>query len=125
QKLPWRTMLAELKAGVVLEPGSHRPKWHYDALLRMAVDPNRPGPDDIIHAIIVATVKETKETLEATVRSVLGSDYNMKQVIFVLAYEERGGAETEQRANELIDEFHHDFLDAFAVKHPFGIPDEQ
>lgn len=125
QKLPWRKMLVELEAGEVLEPAARRPKWHYDALLRMAVDPNRPGPDDIIHAVIIATVKETKETLEATVRSVLASDFNMKQVIFVLAYEERGGAETEQRANELIDEFHHDFMDAFAVKHPFGIPGEQ
>lgn len=125
QKLPWRKMLAELEAGEVLEPGARRPKWHYDSLLRMAVDPNRPGPDDIIHAVIIATVKETKETLEATVRSVLASDFNMKQVIFILAYEERGGEETRQRAKELIDEFHHDFLDAFAVEHPFGIPGEQ
>lgn len=125
QKLPWRTMLGELTAGEVLEPGARRPKWHYDSILRMGLEPNRPGPDDIIHAIIIATVKETKETLEATVRSVLASDFNMKQVIFVLAYEERGGADTEQRANELIEEFHHDFLDAFAVKHPFGIAGEQ
>jgi hypothetical protein len=125
QKLPWRKMLAELEAGEVLEPAARRPKWHYDALLRMAVDPNRPGPDDIIHAVIIATVKETKETLEATVRSVLASDFNMKQVIFILAYEERGGEETRQRANDLIEEFHHDFLDAFAVEHPFGIPGEQ
>jgi cellulose synthase/poly-beta-1,6-N-acetylglucosamine synthase-like glycosyltransferase len=125
QMLPWRQMLAELEAGEVLEAGAWRPKWHYDAMLQMAVDPNRPGPDDIIHAIIVATVKETKETLEATIRSVLASDFNMKQVIFILAYEERGGEETEDRANQLIKEFHADFLDAFAVKHPFDIPGEQ
>lgn len=125
QKMPWRTMLAELTAGEVLEPSARRPKWHYDSLLHMAIDPNRPGPDDIIHAVIIATVKETKETLEATVRSVLASDFNMKQVIFILAYEERGGEETERRVNGLIEEFHYDFLDAFAVKHPFGIPGEQ
>src|SRR3954468_13313185 len=41
QKLPWRTMVAELTAGEVLETGFRRPKWHYDALLRMTVDPNR------------------------------------------------------------------------------------
>lgn len=125
QSLPWRAMLNELEAGEVLEPGARRPKWHYDALLRMAVDPNRPGPTDIVHAIIVATVKETKETLEATVRSVLASDFDMKQVIFILAYEERGGAETEARANDLISEFQADFMGAFAVKHPANIPGEQ
>jgi hypothetical protein len=128
QKLPWRKMLEELETGEVLEPRAHRPKWHYEAIQQMKADfrpVDRPGPSDIIQAVIIATVKETKETLEATVRSVLASDYNMKQVIFILAYEERGGAETEQRANELIEEFHHDFLDAFAVKHPADIPGEQ
>ena len=88
-------MLAELEAGEVLEGGAVRPKWHYDALLRMQLDPNRPGPSDTIHAVIVATVKETRETLEATIKSVIGSDFNMKQVIFILAYEERAGQETE------------------------------
>lgn len=125
QKLPWRQMLAELEAGEVLEPGAVRPKWHYDSLLRMQVDPNRPGPSDIIHAVIVATVKETRETLEATIKSVVGSDFDMKQVLFILAYEGRAGEETEERAHLLVEEFRAEFLDAFAVKHPAGIPNEQ
>jgi hypothetical protein len=78
QVLPWRKMLDELEAGQVAE-SAWRPKWHAEALRYKAADPNRPGPSDIIHAIIIATVKETKETLEATVRSVLASDYNMKR----------------------------------------------
>lgn len=125
QVLPWRTMLADLEAGEVIDASLGRPKWHYDALGHLPADPNRPGPSDIIHAIIIATVKETKETLEATVRSLLASDYDMKQVIFILAYEERGGQETEERANQLISGFSADFLDAFAVKHPADIPGEQ
>lgn len=125
QKLPWRQMLAELEAGEVTEAGAIRPKWHYDALLRMQIDPNRPGPSDIVHAIIIATVKETKETLEATVRSLIASDYDMKQVILIFAYEGRAGVETETRVNELIAEFRYDFQDAFGVCHPADIPNEQ
>jgi hypothetical protein len=124
QKLPWRKMLAELEAGEVTEPGAVRPKWHYTALLQRQVDPNRPGPSDIIHAVMIATVKETKATLEATIKALIASDYDMKQVILILAYEGRAGQETEDRVNELIKEFRYDFQDAFAVKHPLGIPNE-
>lgn len=123
QKLPWRKMLMELEAGEVEDAHAKRPKWHYEALLRRQVQPN-VAPSDIVHAIIVATVKETKETLEPTIKSILASDYDMKKVIFILAYEERGGEQTETQANELVEEFRYDFMDAFAVKHPFGIPNE-
>ncbi len=125
QQLPWRQMLAELEAGEVADAGSKRPKWHYEALLRMAIDPNRPGPSDIVHAVMIATVKETKETLEATVKSLIASDYDMKQVILIFAYEGRAGVETETRVNELIAEFRYDFQDAFGVCHPADIPNEQ
>ncbi len=124
QQLPWRQMLAELDAGEVLEAGAVRPKWHYDSLIRSQLDPNRPGPSDIIHAVIVATFKETRETLEATIKSVVGSDFDMKQVILILAYEGRAGQETEDRSNKLIADYRYEFLDAFAVKHPAGMPNE-
>lgn len=123
QKLPWRQMLAELEAGKVEDPHVKRPKWHYSAMLRRRVRPNI-NPSEVIHAVIIATVKETRETLAATIESVLASDYNMKQVIFVLAYEERGGIETAERSRELIETYKTDFLDAFAVGHPADIPNE-
>lgn len=124
EKLPWRQMLVELEAGEITEVSAERPKWHYDALLKTQLEPNRAKPSEVIHAIIIATVKETRETLEATIKSVIGSDFDMKQVLLVLAYEGRAGQETEDRANALIAEYQGEFMDAFAVKHPSNLPNE-
>ncbi|HWT56185.1 MAG TPA: glycosyltransferase family 2 protein [Candidatus Microsaccharimonas sp.] len=124
QKLPWRQMIGELEAGEITEQNAIRPKWHYDALLKTQLEPNRPKPSEVIHAIIIATVKETRETLEATIKSVTHSDYDMSRVLVVLAYEGRAGQETEDRANALIAEYRGEFMDAFAVKHPSDLPNE-
>lgn len=124
QKLPWQKLLEELEAGVVVDPNARRPKWHYDVLLRMSVKPRIIAPSEIIHAVIVATYKEVREILEPTIESILASDYDMKKVIFVLAYEERGGEQTEQLAIGLIEQYAPQFLHALAVKHPKDIHGE-
>lgn len=125
QKLPWRQMLAELQAGEVAGGKVKRPKWHYDALLQMQVKSPQVQPDDVVHAVIIATVKEAREVLAPTIESVLASDFDMQKVIFILAYEGRAGKATEDQANELIATYGSRFRDAFAVKHPAGIPNEQ
>lgn len=123
QKLPWSHMLAELEAGKV-NANAKRPKWHLETLARLDKRPLLMPPSEVVHAIIIATVSETEEILQETIKSVLASDYNMKQVIFVLAYEGRAGQATEDRANKLVSQYQHSFMDAFAVKHPFGLPGE-
>ena len=138
QKYDWRGMLDELSSheaagasGKVPEEHGRFPKWHYAALQRylrqrQSADPavRHVAPDEIVHAVIIATVKESREVLEPTIQSVLASDYNMKQVLFVLAYEERAGVETRERAEGLVKEYGSKFLDAFAVGHPAGLPGE-
>jgi hypothetical protein len=124
QKLPWSQMLKELEAGKVPEHNVKRPKWHLDVLLRSQVQPLFMPPSQVIHAVIIATVKETREVLELTIESVLASDFNMKNVLFILAYEERGGERTEQQAHDLIAKYKDKFMDAMAIKHPSGLPDE-
>jgi cellulose synthase/poly-beta-1,6-N-acetylglucosamine synthase-like glycosyltransferase len=124
QKLPWSQMLAELEAGQA-EPRVKRPKWHLSELKRMHGErPLLMPPSQVVHAIIIATVSETEEILQATMESVLASDFNMKQVIFVLAYEARAGEATEKRASELIERYKGKFMDAFAVAHPANLPGE-
>jgi cellulose synthase/poly-beta-1,6-N-acetylglucosamine synthase-like glycosyltransferase len=81
-------------------------------------------PSEIVHAIIIATYKEAREILEPTFQSILASNYNMDQVIVVLAYEGRAGERTEELANQLIVEYGPKFKHAFAVKHPDDIPEE-
>lgn len=123
QKLPWPQLLDELSTGVV-PPRAKRPKWHVERVRALASRPLLMPPYQVIHLVIVATYKELREVLEPTIQSVLRSNYPMKQVILVLAYEERAGAETEQRAHGLIDEYRSEFLDALAIKHPSDIPGE-
>jgi hypothetical protein len=124
QKLPWSQMLRELEAGQVSSAQARRPKWHLDALVRAQVQPLLLPPSEVIHAIIIATYKESKEILRPTIESVLASEYDMKQVIFILAYEERGGRQTEQQSLELVSEYKDAFMDAMAIEHPSNIPGE-
>jgi len=123
QKYPWAQMLTELEAGEI-SPHAKRPAWHIAELKRLAERPLLMPPSQVVHAIIIATVSETEEILQATIESVLAEDFNMKQVIFVLAYEGRAGAATENRVNGLIERYKSDFMDAFAVKHPANLPGE-
>ncbi len=125
QKYPWSQMLRELEAGEVA-PQAKRPQWHLAEIKRSKQErPLLMPPSEVIHVIIMATVSETEEILTGTVDSVLASDFNMKeQVIFVLAYEGRAGQATEDRARHLIARYKGHFRDAFAIKHPAGLPGE-
>lgn len=124
QKYLWAEMLRELELGELSSPRVKRPKWHIEELKRLPARPLLMLPSDVIHAIIIATVAETEEILQATIDVVLAGDFNMEQVIFVLAYEARAGRATEDRAHRLIKRYKAKFMDAFAVKHPFGVPGE-
>lgn len=117
QKLPWRQMMQELQDGKVVQPAKHIPTWHYENVRRVQEEPMPIKPDDIIHAIIIATWNEAREVLEPTVQSVLASDFDMKKVIFVLAYEQRGGPDVEVRAKQLVADYKGKFMHAMASKH--------
>jgi hypothetical protein len=124
QKLPWLQMLEELEIGVVGDATVSRPKWHYSNLLRLQVQPAPIHPSEVIHAIVIATYNESRDTVEPTIQAVLNSNYDMSKVIFVLAYEERGGSEVEKQSEELVAEYKDRFYHAFAVKHPKDTPNE-
>jgi cellulose synthase/poly-beta-1,6-N-acetylglucosamine synthase-like glycosyltransferase len=124
QKLPWPQMLAEIQEGKVTQPDRQVPTWHYENVRRAQEEKMPVHPQDIYHAIIVATYNETREILEPTIQSVLSSEYDMKRVIFVLAYEGRGGERVDVLANELVNEYRPKFKHAMAVKHPDDIPGE-
>ncbi|MBP9853010.1 glycosyltransferase family 2 protein [Candidatus Saccharibacteria bacterium] len=123
QVLPWTNMIAELAAGEV-HSNAKRPNWHKKVVARLTERPLFVQPDDVLHAVIVATYKEVREVLEPTIQSIIDTEYNMKQVIFVLAYEERAGEATEKLAHQLVREYGASFKHAMAVGHPAGIPGE-
>ncbi|HSW99259.1 MAG TPA: glycosyltransferase family 2 protein [Candidatus Saccharimonadales bacterium] len=123
-KIDWSTLLAEVEAGEVADPQAKRPRWHYDNLLRLSVQPPVVKPSELYHAIILATYNESRDVLEPTIQAVLNSEYRMKKVIFILAYEGRAGEQAERQAMELVKRYGRHFHFAAAVKHPFGIPGE-
>ncbi len=124
QKMDWPQFLVELEAGEVTDPNVVRPKWHYENLLRTQVQPLLIRPNEVYHAIIIAAYNESMETLEPTFQSVLACKYDMKKVILVMAFEERGGPEMEARAKALIEKYGDQFYHAFSTKHPQDIEGE-
>ncbi len=124
EKIDWNQLVAEVEAGEVSDPMAKRPKWHYDNLLRLSIKTPVVRPSELIHVVMIATFNESREILEPTIQSLLKSDYDMKKVILLLAYEERGGERVEQQSNELVAEYKSSFRYALAIKHPHGAPGE-
>jgi cellulose synthase/poly-beta-1,6-N-acetylglucosamine synthase-like glycosyltransferase len=115
--LPWSKLNQDLES--LLPNTENAPKWHFRNLERIGkyMSKKRVKPNEVIHAIIIATYNESREILEPTIKSVLSADYDMKNVVVFLAYEERGGADVEKRANQLMKEYSHKFMHAEATKH--------
>jgi len=125
-KLNWRGMMNDVEAGAPTSDQFTRPKWHLRNLSWLAErGEQRIKPSELFHAVIIATVNESREVLEPTIQSVLASEYDPKKLILVMAYEGRAGAETEQRVQTLLKEYGDKFYHAIGVKHPPGIPNEQ
>lgn len=124
EKMDWPQFMVELEAGEVVDPNADRPKWHYDNLLRTQVQPLKIKPSEVFHAIIIAAYNESMETLEPTFQSILACKYDMKKVILVMAYEERGGPEIEERVKILMKKYGDQFYHAFSAKHPHDIEGE-
>jgi len=122
EKVQWQKLIDDVVTGKV--QANDAPKWHAANLERLASNPNGIRPRDVIHAVIVATYNETREVLEPTIQAVLGSDYDPKKIILLLAYEERGGDAVDAQAKQLMAEYKDKFLYAEAVKHPDGMPNE-
>lgn len=130
QKVNWRDRLNDLShPAEVLREGEiigWQASRHRRLLTKIAQCEagQYPRPEEIYNAIIIATYNESRDVLEPTIQSLLESDYDLKRMIIVLAYEERGGAVTEQTANDLVREYGHHFYHFEAVKHPKDLPGE-
>lgn len=118
QKYNWSKMLDQLE---LLDPKGHSkelPKWHYEIIERIANNPTPVKPHEILHAVIIAAYNEGEDVLEPTIQSVLESEYDMKKVILVLAYEGRDGAQSEEAVLKLAKKYGHEFKHALTSKHP-------
>jgi cellulose synthase/poly-beta-1,6-N-acetylglucosamine synthase-like glycosyltransferase len=126
QRLDWNRLLTELEEGTVDKDITiERPKWHIENTEQHQNNANIfRKPSEIIHIAMIATYNESVEVLEPTVLSVLESDYDIKKIILVIAYEERGGSNTEELAQKLVKKYGDKFMYAVAIKHPVDMPGE-
>lgn len=130
QKVNWRQRLDDLehpKAALAREgeDKTWRAAQHLKNLQQVAAHPGDfPKPSTLYSAVIIAAYKESRDVIEPTIQYVLENDYDTSRMILVLAYEERGGEDTEKTANDLIAEYGDHFFHAVAVKHPKDLPHE-
>lgn len=113
--LNWAELNQDLQAGVI-PAGRQAPDWHADNLRRV----RDIKPNNVIHAVFIAAYNETREILEPTIQSVISSNYDMKKVILVLAYEGRDGAKAEQPMLELAEKYKSHFAHVLVSKHPLN-----
>ncbi len=123
-KLNWPGLLADLEAGQPTKTVMERPVWHFKNLAQIKTFADPIKPSEVFHAVIIATVNETREVLEPTIQAIIGSEYDCKRVILVFAYEGRAGQTTQNRINELVDVYKDNFYAALAYQHPAGVPGE-
>ena len=83
-----------------------------------------PKPSKVKNAVIIAAYNEPYEVIQPTIQSVLVSNYDAKNLLIFLAYEERGGEEIEKTAIRLKKEFSKSFGVFEIVKHPKNLPNE-
>lgn len=78
----------------------------------------------IYHLIILPTYQEGYSVLQSSIDSYWKSDYEKDRIIFVLATEQRAGAEYKENAKRLEAEFKDKFAVYVTIEHPDGIPGE-
>lgn len=118
QNLAWQKLNDDLE---ILEAHTkNAPKWHARNLTRVEkyITRNRIKPSEVYHGVFVAIWNEL-DVIEATIQAILASDYDLKKLILIIAYEERGGVEVQAAVKSLVKQYGKQFYHAEAVMHPW------
>ena len=93
-------------------------------LLSVVEGKSEPKPSEVYHAVVMVAYDEGLETLVPSIQAVQETTFSNERIIFVLGYEERGGAEMEKTAKVLAEKFQGVFKKFLLVKHPDGVKGE-
>lgn len=135
QKTDWHQRLDDLEnpaaalERVTKEMQGKQRSWqlgaHYRSLQQVVAAPsNYFKPSDMYNVVIIALYNESREVLEPTVRALFASNYDMRRLVLVIAYEGRGPELSHRLAHEIIEEYKDRCFFAAAVEHPDGLPHE-
>lgn len=132
QKVDWNKRLNELESAeksLDILKNKRNNEYEFKNHLRNLNDiiknpASFPKPSKVKNAVIIAAYNEPYEVIQPTIQSVLASNYDAKNLLIFLAYEERGGEEIEKTAIRLKKEFSKSFGTFEIVKHPKNLPNE-
>lgn len=129
QSIDWRQRLDDLEDPVSsLEKWRTSDEWKIDVhrhnLERLLASQKVRKPSDILNVVIIATYNESLDVLEPTIETVLSGDYDMKRLMLVIAYEERGGEAIKKTVSTLKSKYQKDFGYFYTVMHPANLPNE-
>ncbi len=131
-RLDWDKILGDLKdpAAALKHYTGHVTKQNRVHVQNLKNYVNKPPalqyvPSDVIHVVIVALHNEPIEIVEPTIQELANCKFPMKkQVVFAMAYEERGGPGAKITAEAMVKRYGKAFLHAEAIEHPSDIPGE-
>lgn len=92
--------------------------------LLAAMKESYPNAGKIYHAVIMTAYDEGIDTLKPSIEAVEKTTFPNEKIVFVLAYEERGGEAMEETAKQLKEQFKGVFYDFILSKHPADLPNE-
>ncbi len=75
----------------------------------------------IYNVVILATYKESFETLDSSIQALVDSTFPLKRIILVLATEERDKTNARAIAARLLDKYEYKFFKFLVTEHPDGI----
>lgn len=95
---------------------------HRREVKKIALDKaDKPGSEDVYHLVIIPVAKETRDIFEPGIKSLAGGTFPAKQMIVVLALEERATDQVKKDTEETVSAYKDSFFDMFIVVHPDGI----
>ena len=132
ERVDWRKRMEDLEnpheAYERLHDDNSR-SYHFDEhvenlKIMAAMGSEYPNPAKTLHAVIMTAYDEGEEILVPSIDSVKNTTFPNERIIFVLAYEERGGEKMEELAKELSKKYKGVFKDFILSRHPANLSGE-
>ena len=131
-RVDWRGRVEDLEtphAAYERLRGENNKSYHFEEhvenlKMMAAMEPEYPKPSKIYHAVIMTAYNEGPEVLGPSIEAVKNTTFPNERIIFVMAYEERGGEGIEHTVKNLAQKYKGVFRDFLLVKHPADLPGE-
>lgn len=132
ERVDWRKRMEDLEhphAAYERLRDDDNHSYHFNAHLEnlklmAAMNKEYPNPAKTIHAVIMTAYDEGEEVLGPSIEAVKNTTFPNDRIIFILAYEARGGEAMENTAKKLASKYQNTFKDFLIVKHPANLPGE-